>query len=62
MMKRARLGCACFSHMKNQTDTLGIGSTAPSFTLPAANRTDMFSLSELLRRGPLILEFLRGTW
>jgi peroxiredoxin len=48
--------------MKNQTDTLGIGSIAPAFTLPAANRTGTFSLSDLLRRGALILEFLRGTW
>jgi hypothetical protein len=49
-------------HMKNQTDTLGIGSIAPSFTLPAVNRTGMFSLPDLLARGALIIEFLRGTW
>ncbi|HZQ19387.1 MAG TPA: hypothetical protein VFA90_11740 [Terriglobales bacterium] len=48
--------------MKNQTDTLGIGSIAPAFTLAAANRTGTFSLSELLQRGPLIVEFMRGTW
>jgi len=48
--------------MKNQTDTLGLGSIAPVFTLPAANRTGTFSLADMLRRGPLIVEFMRGTW
>ena len=48
--------------MKNQTDTLGIGSIAPGFSLAAANRTGSFSLPELLRGGPLIVEFMRGTW
>jgi hypothetical protein len=50
------------SNMKNQTETLGIGSIAPSFTLPAANRAGTSSLSELLSRGALVLEFERGTW
>jgi peroxiredoxin len=48
--------------MKNQTETLGIGSIAPSFTLPAANRAGTLSLSDLLSRGALVLEFERGTW
>lgn len=50
------------AQMKNQTDTLGIGSVAPVFTLAAANRSGTISLSDLLRRGVLIVEFLRGTW
>jgi peroxiredoxin len=48
--------------MKNQTDTLGIGSVAPAFSLPAANRSGTFSLTELLSRAALIVEFMRGTW
>jgi peroxiredoxin len=48
--------------MQNQTETLGIGSKAPEFSMDAANRNENFSLSGFLSRGPVILEFLRGTW
>lgn len=48
--------------MQRRTETLEIGSKAPSFTLLAANREGNFLLADLLARGPLILEFLRGTW
>jgi peroxiredoxin len=48
--------------MKNATETLQLGSTAPPFTLSAANREGNFSLTDLTRGGALILEFLRGTW
>jgi hypothetical protein len=48
--------------MKDRTDTLEIGSKAPEFSLSAANRDVTFSLGGLLAHGPLILEFLRGTW
>jgi peroxiredoxin len=48
--------------MQNRTETLGIGSRAPDFSLAAANRQETFSLSSLRARGPIILEFLRGTW
>jgi peroxiredoxin len=48
--------------MKEKTETLAVGDRAPEFTLPAANQEGTFSLSQWLRRGPLILEFLRGTW
>ena len=48
--------------MRNVTETLGIGSRAPEFKLAAANRTGEFALSELLQQGPVIVEFLRGTW
>jgi len=47
---------------QSTTDTLKMGDKAPDFTLSAANRTDTFTLSELLQRGPAIVEFLRGTW
>jgi hypothetical protein len=50
------------SHMKDHTQTLQIASPAPGFRLTAANREGTSSLSDLLSRGPLILEFLRGTW
>ncbi len=48
--------------MKARTETLAIGDRAPDFTLPAANREGTFSLSALTPRGPVVLEFLRGTW
>lgn len=48
--------------MKNQTEALSVGSDAPPFKLPAANRNGSFSLPELISRGALIVEFLRGTW
>jgi len=48
--------------MQNRTETLGIGSRAPDFSLGAANREETFSLSSLRQHGPAILEFLRGTW
>ncbi len=48
--------------MKNVTETLGLGSFAPNFSLPAANRDAASSLTEMLLEGPVILEFLRGTW
>ena len=48
--------------MQDSTETLRVGSRAPEFLLTAANREGNFSLSELLRQSPLVLEFLRGTW
>jgi peroxiredoxin len=49
-------------NMKNRTDTLEIGSRAPNFSLRAVNREGTFALDGFLSKGPLILEFLRGTW
>jgi peroxiredoxin len=48
--------------VKNGTETLGIGSRAPEFSLAAANREELFSLSGLRAQGFVIVEFLRGTW
>jgi hypothetical protein len=48
--------------MQNRTETLEVGSSAPDFSLAAANRPERFTLFELLRTGRIILEFLRGTW
>ncbi len=44
------------------TATLKLGDTAPSFELSAANSDDIISLDAVLRKGPAIVEFLRGTW
>jgi peroxiredoxin len=48
--------------MLDHTETLRLGGRAPEFSLEAANRSGMVTLSGFLKRGPLILEFLRGTW
>ncbi len=48
--------------VRSRTETVEVGLRAPEFSLGAANREGMFTLSGLLERGPLILEFLRGTW
>jgi len=48
--------------MQNITETLGIGSRAPEFKLSVANREGTLALSSLLGQGPVIVEFLRGTW
>jgi peroxiredoxin len=48
--------------MQDHTETLAVGSRAPEFELAAANRDGILSLSGLLSRGTLIVEFLRGTW
>jgi peroxiredoxin len=46
----------------NRTETLEVGARAPDFSLSAANREGTFTRAGLLAGGPLILEFLRGTW
>ncbi len=48
--------------MAGSSSTLHVGDAAPDFTLGAANRKNAISLSQLLAKGTLILEFLRGTW
>jgi len=48
--------------MQDYTATLRVGAHAPEFKLAAANRQEQFSLAQLLAQGPLIVEFLRGTW
>jgi peroxiredoxin len=48
--------------MENRSDTLQIGDPAPDFCLSAANFPGEFSLAEARGRGPVIVEFLRGTW
>ncbi len=45
-----------------ETSTLKVGDSAPGFTLAAANREGSFALSDAVARGPVVVEFLRGTW
>jgi hypothetical protein len=44
------------------TTTLKPGDLAPNFCLGAANSDDVVCLDAALRKGPAIVEFLRGTW
>jgi peroxiredoxin len=46
----------------NRSSTLAIGDRAPEFCLSAVNAAGTLTLAELLKRGPVIVEFLRGTW
>ncbi len=48
--------------MAQHSSTLQVGDHAPEFALPSANGMGEVSLSALLRRGPVVVEFLRGTW
>ncbi|HTM38141.1 MAG TPA: hypothetical protein VL156_15420 [Terriglobales bacterium] len=48
--------------VRRKTDTIEIGSKAPDLILSAANSQGKFSLPNLVGRGPLVIEFLRGTW
>ncbi len=48
--------------MPDSSETLKVGDRAPQFSLQAANRPESFSLGQLTSRGPVIVEFLRGTW
>jgi len=48
--------------MADSTETLQVGERAPEFALSAADREGRFSLRELIQRGPVVVEFLRGTW
>jgi peroxiredoxin len=48
--------------MLDHTDSLRAGARAPEFSLEAANRDGILTLSGFLKRSLLVLEFLRGTW
>ena len=41
--------------------TVQVGATIPNFVLPMASGSD-FELDEVLKRGPVILNFIKGTW
>jgi hypothetical protein len=44
------------------THILQVGERAADFELGGANVSASVSLAQLLTRGPVIIEFLRGTW
>ena len=48
--------------MSGRSNTLQVGDVAPEFELAAANSDKTVSLTKLRRRGPVIVEFMRGTW
>jgi peroxiredoxin len=48
--------------MGMQSSTLQVGDKAPGFTLEAINLSQTISLKDLLKSGPTIVEFHRGTW
>jgi peroxiredoxin len=48
--------------MAQHSSTLKVGDRAPEFTLDSANGAGEIWLSRLLVRGPVVVEFLRGTW
>jgi hypothetical protein len=48
--------------MLDHTETLKVGARAPEFSLEAANRDGILTLSGFLRRAAFIAEFVRGTW
>ena len=48
--------------MAQHSATLNVGDRAPGFSLASANGMGEVSLGTLLERGPVVVEFLRGTW
>jgi peroxiredoxin len=48
--------------MAQHSATLKVGECAPDFSLPSANGMGDVSLAKLRERGPVVVEFLRGTW
>jgi len=48
--------------MDQHSSTLKVGDAAPDFTLAPANGNRAVTLSGLLTFGPVVIEFLRGTW
>ena len=48
--------------MAETSTTLKLNDLAPDFALGAANTSATYKLSEYLKQGPVVLEFLRGTW
>lgn len=48
--------------MAQHSTTLKVGDRAPDFSLASANGMGEVSLGKLRERGPVVVEFLRGTW
>jgi peroxiredoxin len=45
-----------------ESSALQIGDRAPDFSLPSLNAEGPITLGSLTKRGPVVVEFLRGTW
>jgi hypothetical protein len=41
---------------------LDVGGQAPNFTLPRAHGDETVTLSDALKRGPVVVSFYRGQW
>ena len=41
---------------------LDVGGQAPDFTLPRAHSDETVTLSDALKRGPVVVSFYRGQW
>lgn len=54
--------CFTVPLMARNSSTLKVGDRAPEFMLLAANMPQAVSLKAILESGPMIVEFLRGTW
>ncbi len=54
-------GLAALQKMAAAHPALGVGATAPEFTLPDANG-HAISLATLRAKGPVVLNFFRGGW
>jgi hypothetical protein len=48
--------------MAETSTTLKLNDLAPDFALAAANTSASYRLSEFVKQGPVVIEFLRGTW
>ena len=48
--------------MSLESTTLRIGDSAPAFSLFSINAQRTITLESLRKRGPVVVEFLRGTW
>jgi hypothetical protein len=48
--------------MSKESTTLHVEDRAPEFMLLAANIPQAVSLKYFVQHGPLVVEFLRGTW
>jgi hypothetical protein len=56
------LRCFTLATMAKGSSTLQLGDRAPEFMLLAANMPQAVSLTHFLQHGPIVVEFLRGTW
>jgi hypothetical protein len=56
------LPCFTVRSMARESSTIKLRDRAPEFMLLAVNMPQAVSLKTLLGNGPVVVEFLRGTW